>query len=166
MSARFSARLSVLPVGTAPASFARMNVPHLRSPHDAVRSLKYFGRMTDKIRLHQAGTLPDDYTANLGGGFDERCVHFLWIEYPALVERVQQGGTDEEIFDWCASQGRQPSEEDIEIWNEFMRKRGWNDEATPRLLQRKAESGIPDRADIVTFFDYIDFDEGRDPAAR
>jgi gluconokinase len=93
-------------------------------------------------------------------------VHFLWVEYAALVERVKQGGTDEEIFDWCAAQGRQPSEEDIEIWNEFMRKRGWKDEATERLEMRKRESGIPDREDIQTLFDYIDFDEGRDPAAR
>jgi hypothetical protein len=31
---------------------------------------------------------------------------------------------------------------------------------------RKRESGIPDREDIQTLFDYIDFDEGRDPAAR
>ncbi len=143
-----------------------MNVPNLRSPHDAVRSLKYFGRLLDKIRLHQAGKLPADYHANLGGGFDERCVHFLWVEYPALVERVRQGGTDEEIFDWCAAQGRQPSAEDIEIWNEFMRKRGWNDEASERLAMRKRESGIPDRADIQTLFDYIDLDESRDPAAQ
>ena len=143
-----------------------MNVPNLRSPHAAVRGLKYFGRMLDKIRLHQAGTLPADYHANLGGGFDERCVHFLWIEYPALTERVRQGGTDGEILDWCVAQGRQPNEEDIEIWNEFMRKRGWNDEATERLVQRKNESGIPGRDDIQTLFDYIDLDEGRDPAAR
>ena len=44
--------------------------------------------------------------------------------------------------------------------------RGWNDEATERLAMRKGESGIPGRADIQTLFDYIDFDEGRDPAAR
>ena len=155
-----------LPANPALVTLAAMNVPHLRSPHDAVRNLKYFGRMLDKIRWHQAGSLPSDYQANLGGGFDERCVHFLWIDYPALVERVKQGGTDEEIFDWSVAQGRQPSEEDIEIWNEFMRKRGWNDEATERLEMRKRESNIPERADIQTLFDYIDFDEGRDPAAR
>lgn len=152
--------------GDAPASLAAMNVPNLRSPHDAIRSLKYFGRMLDKIRLHQAGTLPADYQTNLGGGFDERCVHFLWIEYPALVERVKQGGTDDEIYEWSVAQGRQPREEEVEIWNEFMRKRGWNDAATERLEMRKRESHIPDRADIQTLFDYIDFDEDRDPAAR
>ncbi len=117
--------------------------------------------MIDKIRLHAAVKLPADYLPNLGGGFDERCLDFLWIEYAPLVERVKQGGTDEEILEWAFNQGRKPSDEEIEVWNDFMRKRGWNDEATERLEMRKRESSIPERADIQTFFDYIDFDEGR-----
>lgn len=140
-----------------------MNVAGLRSPHEKVGGIAYFGRMLDKIRLNAAGQLPAEYQPNLGGGFDERAVHFLWIEYPALVERVKDGGNDEDILEWCHQRGRKPSDEDIEIWNEFMRKRGWNDEASPRLAQRKAESGFTDRDDIQTFFDYIDLDEGRDP---
>jgi len=119
--------------------------------------------MLDKIRVRAAGLLPAEYHANLGGGFDERALSFLWIEYPPLVERVKNGGTDEEIAEWTFSQGRHPSPEDIEIWNEFMRKRGWDDEASPRLAQRKAESGFQNRDDIQTFFAYIDADEGRDP---
>ena len=123
----------------------------------------HFARMLDKIRLHAAGKLPKDYQSNLGGGFDERCISFLWIDYPALVARVKQGGSDAEILEWAFGQGRKPSEEEIEVWNEFMRKRGWNDPGTERLQLRKTESGFPDRADIQTFFDYIDMDEGRDP---
>ena len=42
-----------------------------------------------------------------------------------------------------------------------MRKRGWNDEATEILNRRKRESGLWDRDDIRTMFDYIDADEGR-----
>ena len=140
-----------------------MNVPGLRSPHDQVGGITYFGRLLDKIRLNAAGQLPADYQPNLGGGFDERAVNFLWIEYPALVERVKEGGTDDEILEWCGQRGRKPSDEEIEVWNEFMRKRGWNDEASPRLVQRKAEGGFTDRDDIETMFDYIDLDEGRDP---
>ena len=140
-----------------------MDVEKLRSPYIQCGGIYYFVRMLDKIRLHAAGDLPIDYQANLGGGFDSRCLSFLWIEYPALVERVKDGGTDEEVLDWAFNQGRTPSAEEIEIWNEFMRKRGWKDEMSERLAQRKRESKIPDRDDIQTFFDYIDFDEGRDP---
>jgi gluconokinase len=145
--------------------FDAMKIQGLRSPHEKTGGIVYFGRMLDKIRLHAAGSLPGDYIPNLGGGFDERCVKFLWVDYPALVERVKQGGDDDEILEWCFGQGRRPSEEEIEVWNDFMSKRGWNDEAGARLRQRKAEGGFEKREDIQTFFDYIDLDEGRDPAA-
>lgn len=141
----------------------RMNVPGLRSPYQQVGGLFYFGRMLDKIRLHAAGKLPGDYQANLGKGFDGRALSLLRIEYGALVERVKAGGSDEEILQWCFETGRRPSEEEIEIWNDFLRKRGWNDEVTPTLLRRLKEGNFEDRADIQTIFDYIDLDEGRDP---
>jgi gluconokinase len=143
-----------------------MNVPELRSPYTQLGGLFYFPRMLDKIRLHAAGQLPQEYHANLGIGFDGRTLSFLWIDYPALVERVKQGGADDEIFAWAGSQGRRPSPEEIEIWNDFMRKRGWNDESSERLVLRKAESRLQDRTDIETFFDYIDADEGRAPVKR
>jgi gluconokinase len=143
-----------------------MNVPGLRSPHEKVGGICYFGRMLDKIRLNAAGLLPADYQPNLGIGFDERALRFLWIDYPALVERVKEGGNDEEILEWCAQRGRQPNAEEIEVWNEFMRKRGWRDDASERLVQRKAEGGFSDRDDIETMFDYIDLDEGRDPRRK
>lgn len=117
--------------------------------------------MLDKIRLHAAGQLPGDYHANLGGGFDGSCCRFLWIDYPSLVGRVKAGGTDEELLAWAFQQGRKPSDEEVLVWTEFMRKRGWNDEASDRLRQRKAERGLSSRDDIQTFFDYIDADEGR-----
>ena len=138
-----------------------MKVENLRSPHERVQGLCYFGRMIDKIRLYADGRLPSEYHPNLGGGFDERCCSFLWIEYPALVERVRRGGDDGEILEWAWQQGHKPSDEEIEVWNEFMRKRGWNDEASERLHQRIRDLGQGDRPDIQTFFDFIDADEGR-----
>ncbi|MBV9463784.1 MAG: DUF5069 domain-containing protein [Verrucomicrobiae bacterium] len=140
-----------------------MKVEHLRSPHDLVGGLVYFGRMLDKIRLHAQGKLPADYVENLGTAFDGRCCSFLKIDYAALVARVKQGDKDkdEAILDWAFKNGRKPSDEEIEIWNEFMRKRGWNDAASPRLKSRKAELRASDRDDIQTFFDFIDLDEER-----
>ena len=138
-------------------------VPGLRSPAERVGGLVYFGRMIDKIRLHHARKLPPDYLPGLGSGFDERCVHFLRISYQAFVDRVlaAEGSSDEQLLEWALHEGRHPDEEEIEVWNEFMRKRGWKDEASRRLAERKAESGFADRADIETFFQYIDADEGR-----
>jgi hypothetical protein len=143
-----------------------MIVPNLRSPYVQVDGIHYFARMLDKIRLHSEGSLPPDFQANLGTGFDGRCLSFLRIQYSALVQRVKEGGSDEEILAWALTKGRKPSAEEIEIWNDFMRKRGWNDESSQRLALRKEESGFPDRDDIQTFFDYIDMDEERDPGRK
>ena len=133
----------------------------LRSPSDEVGGLFFFGRTLDKIKLHANGELPADYTPNLGIGFDERLVKFLGVNYNDLVERVKQGGSDDEILQWCYNKGRRPSEEQIFVWNEFMRKYGWNDQASERLKMRKSESGMTDRSEIETMFAFIDADEGR-----
>ena len=133
-----------------------------RSPAEKVSGLVYFGRMLDKIRAHDKGELPAEWVPNLGKGFDGRCVRFLGINYEDLKARVLElGGTDEQILQWCYERGRQPSEDDLEVWNEFMRKAGWNDTITPTLERRKRESGLEKRDDIVTMFQYIDADEGR-----
>lgn len=135
-----------------------------RSAYDQISGLVYFPRMLDKIRLHAAGKLGADYHPNLGQGFDGRCCRFLHVEYPALRDRVLQGGTDEEILEWCFRQGRRPTEEEIFIWSSFLRKRGWRDEAdgaTKELEDYKAGSGLSHRKDLVTFFDYYEVDEGR-----
>lgn len=138
-----------------------MKNPGVRSPHDEVGGMVYFGRMVDKIRRHLDGSLPADLVENLGQGFDDRCCRFLRIAYADLRERVRQGGTDEEILEWAMSRGRRPDPDDLEMWNDFMRKRGWNDAVTERLKFRLAEAGATHRTDIQTMFDYIDFDEGR-----
>ena len=85
------------------------------------------------------------------------------MDYEALKKRVLAGGTDEEILEWCFTTGRRLNETDIFIWNEFMRKRGWNDDANVRLTAWKAESGHADRADLMTIPDYTDVLEGRKP---
>ena len=87
-----------------------MHVDGLRSPHEKTGGIVYFARMLDKIRLNEAGRLPQDYQGNLGGGFDDFCCRFLWIEYAALAKRVKEGGTDEDVLEWAFQQGRRPNE--------------------------------------------------------
>src|SRR6266478_7698592 len=124
-------------------------------------------RMLDKIRLHARGELHEDYHKNLGAqrAVDGACCNFLRVNYADLRDRVLQGGTDEEILEWCFENGRRPNEGDRMIWNSFSSKLGWNDFATPRLEREKQKHGIADRTDIVMIPDLIDFDEGRFPEA-
>ncbi len=146
----------------APAAGESKSYP--RSAYDRVGGIVYFARMLHKIRLHAVGKLPPDYHANLSIGFDGRCCRLLRVDYAAVRERTLQGGIDEEILEWCFAQGRRPNEEEILVWNSFLRKRGWRDEedgTTEELEHYKALSGLSHRKDILTLFDYYEVDEGR-----
>jgi Domain of unknown function (DUF5069) len=134
----------------------------VRSPGEKVGGLVYFGRMLDKIRMHAKGDLPADYQPKLGNGFDGWCVGFLRVDYQDLANRVKEGGTDEEILEWCFLRGRKPADTEIYVWNEFMRKRGWDDELSETLIRRKKEAGMAGRSEIRTMFNFIDADEGRE----
>jgi hypothetical protein len=139
------------------------NVPGLRSPYIKVGRLVYFGRMLDKIRLNAAGKLPlGDYGANLGKGFDARCCALLRVPYEDLKAQVLGGATDEQVLTWAEQRGARRSDEECEIWNGFMMKRGWRDGAAETLAKRIRESGLESKT-VLTMFDYIDYDEGRDP---
>lgn len=121
----------------------------------------YFARMLDKIRKYAASDLREDFHKNRGQALDERCCKYMQINYNDLVDRTLEGGSDEAIFDWCMENGRQLSEVDIYIWNEYSRKIGWNDNRSEMLKTYKADSGLSERDDIITMFAYMDADEGR-----
>jgi len=134
-----------------------------KSPKEMTDGMMYFPRMLDKIRLHARGELHDDYHENLGAvhAADGACCNFLRVHYRDLRNHVLEGGTDEEILQWCFEQGRRLNQGDLFVWNGFASKLGWRDSVTPRLEKRKREAGIADRDDICTIPDLIDFDEGR-----
>ncbi|MGN6552874.1 MAG: DUF5069 domain-containing protein [Verrucomicrobiota bacterium] len=146
-----------------PNSFPTL-IPGLRSPFDQVHDLVYFGRMLDKIRLYASGKLPEGWQAARGTAmatsFDARCCRFLKIDYAALETETLKGGSDETLLAWAFANGRKPDEEEIEIWNAFMTKRGWRDAGTQRLNERLAELGLPPGT-VQTMFEFIDLDEGR-----
>ncbi|HXF11271.1 MAG TPA: DUF5069 domain-containing protein [Desulfuromonadaceae bacterium] len=139
-------------------------IPGLRSPFDKVGGIVYFGRMLDKIRLASNGKLPkgwEDHRGLVKGSFDWRCCLFLKVDYKALETETLKGkASDEELLEWAFQHGRRPDDQEIEVWNAFMTKRGWRDAGTQRLNERLAEIGLPPGA-VSTMFEFIDLDEGR-----
>jgi len=135
--------------------------------HKKTKGLIYFARMLDKIRLKAANQLPPGYFTGLEPDstvFDARCIRFLGVDYDELKKRTLEGGTDEEILEWCFGRsGKRPNEEEILIWNSFLLKRGWRDNGSEELAETKKREGLGDRDDIRTFVDYHDVDEGREP---
>ena len=142
-----------------------MNTAVPRSAYDETLGLVYFARMLDKIRKHARGELREDFHENLGSGMDGRLCLFMRVDYEALKKRTLEGGSDEEILAWCEAQSRPLNDADRILWNDATRKRGWRDPETATLFLEKvkAASGLADRIDIQTMFDYFDVDEGRKP---
>lgn len=134
-----------------------------RSPYEKVGGIVFFGRLLDKIRLHLAGKLPEHYNFGTDNWyfFDARCTRFLGVTFDALVTRVKRGGSDETLLRWCFRTGRKPSEEEVDIWNTFMMKRGLEDAVSQGVEEGKRLAGLKRRKDIRTFFELIDAEEGR-----
>lgn len=140
-----------------------MPVEGFRSPYDKQAGrLHHLGRMIDKIRLMQAGRLPEEYHPNYGlsFGLDGQMCGFLGVEFKDLEARIAQGGTDDEIAEWIFTRGLRPNRQQAVVWNEYIRKLGWRDRGAAVLAKVKAESGFGDRHDIVTIFDGIALREG------
>ncbi len=73
---------------------------------------------------------------------------------------LQDDKPDAELLTWAFQHGRQPDDQEIEVWNAFMTKRGWRDAGTQRLNERLAEIGLPSGT-VLTMFEFIEVDEGR-----
>ncbi len=131
------------------------------SPLDETGGLRYFPRMLAKIRLHAQGRLWEELHDNLGKGSDGWLLGFLHVSYDDLKARVLEGGSDEEILQWCEAHGRPLNDDDKFVWNAFTTKLGWNDKVSAILTKRKTDSGLAHRDDIQTIAHYIDVDEGR-----
>jgi Domain of unknown function (DUF5069) len=133
------------------------------SDYRKTKGLIYFARMLDKIRLNTGGRLAPGYFVGVDDPtlFDARCTRFLGVNYDDLVARTLEGGSDEEILEWCFQRGRKPGDEEILIWNAFMTKRGWRDEASVELQGAKEHVGWKDRDDIQTWVDLHEAEEGR-----
>lgn len=134
-----------------------MTIP--RSPLDEIDGLIYFRRMCDKIRLSHSGSLHPDYHANLGLAMDLWTCQFLGIQYENFAEKIKEGLSDEDALEWAKENGVARSDFEHDWWSHYMKTRGFRDNLSERLAQRKAENGWEERDDIQTFMDYIVADE-------
>lgn len=140
-------------------------VEGLRSPYDkTVGGLHHLGRMLDKIRLQQAGNLPDDFHRNYGLsiGLDGQLCGFLNVKFADVEAKVKAGGTDAEIAEWIFSTGLRPNRTQAFIWNEHSRKMGWNDRVSAYIAGVRQEPGW-EHITAVTSFDIIEQSEEREP---
>jgi gluconokinase len=117
--------------------------------------------MLTKIRLKAAGQLPERYHAWHGEGMDARCADFFRVSFEEIAAKALSEPSDEGVLAWLCEHGRQINENDIELWNGFMMKRGWRDSMAPMVNDDLRERGWAERSGVVTLFEFYDADEDR-----
>lgn len=131
-----------------------------RSPSERLGGYVHLPRLIDKAKLHRRGLL-DGYNYKTIG-FDKHLLAFLKLDPDAFEDAVHRLEEDQAILDWIHENGAKHSTEAIEQWNQAMISRHPD---TPvkkaRFLHFLKEAGGEGRKDIRTYFDLIEFDEGR-----
>lgn len=135
-----------------------------RSPCEQMAGWVWLPRFVDKVRLHLAGRLHEDYQPNFCvKGFDLAWLEAAGLEAEDFVEMVGNTLTDGEICDWVARNVTADSAAK-DAFREKMENYGrdeTNTELRALLQKRKEDAGFGDREDIQCFVDFIDADEGR-----
>jgi Domain of unknown function (DUF5069) len=131
-----------------------------RSPYERLGGYVHLPRLIDKAKLHRKGLL-DGYNYKTVG-FDKHLLAFLRIKGDAFEEIANELDDDQKILDWENKNSVKHSPEEIEHWNETMIARHPDTAAKKaRFTHFLKEAGGAGRKDIKTYFDLIEFDEGR-----
>ena len=100
----------------------------LRSPYDKIGGLVYFARLLDRVRSLARGEVPSECIENFEKDFDQECATFLRVTYELLVKYVNEGLSPRDFAVVFRDETTDPLKVRFTCGNEFVRKRGWNDE--------------------------------------
>jgi Domain of unknown function (DUF5069) len=109
----------------------------------------------------RAGQASERLPGGVGTGIRWPDLPIFGVRYEDVRGQVLSGGTDAEVLEWCFSNGRRLTEEEILIYNSFISKRGWHDDETGVLGEMITQFGLRDDGRVLTYFDIIEMDEGR-----
>ena len=133
---------------------------HPRSPYERLGGYVHLPRLIDKARLHSKGLL-NGYNYKTTG-FDKHLLTFLKLNPDAFEEVANRLDDDDAILQWVQKNAVTHSAGDIEQWNQAMISRHPDTAAKKaRFVHFLKEAGGAGRKDIKTYFDLIEFDEGR-----
>jgi hypothetical protein len=131
-----------------------------RSPYERLGGYVHLPRLIDKTRLHRKGLLHGYNYKTVG--FDKHLLAFLKIDPNAFEKAANELDDDAAILAWVRQNGLPHTPEEIELWNTAMISRHPDTaEKKARFTHFLKESGGAERKDIRTYFDLIEFDEGR-----
>jgi hypothetical protein len=135
------------------------DLPSPYIPHRC--GLLHLPRFIAKIRKHLAGALPKSYQRNFTKGFDGfLCMH-LNVEPQAVIDAVRDTRDEADLDQRLMALF--PADLRVAKWNRELVQKGMSEMGREALDSAKAKMGIPDRTDLRSFADMIDFDEERIP---
>jgi len=142
-----------------PTGVILRDLPSPYVPHAC--GLLHLPRFLAKCEKHLNGGLPKSYQRNFRKGFDGfLCLH-LGVDPDEIVEIVRTSTSEEErdrrlmaLF---------PDDLQVHVWNRKLVQMGMSEMGRERLEEVKASMGLADRADLLSFADMIEVDEGRIP---
>jgi Domain of unknown function (DUF5069) len=133
---------------------------HPRSPYEKLGGYVHLPRLIDKAKLNRKGQL-EGYNYKTVG-FDKHLLSFLKIDGDTFEDAVHLLEKDDAILSWVCENCAKHSPEEIEQWNQAMIARHPDTAAKrARFTHFLKQSGGASRKDIRTYFDLIEFDEGR-----
>ena len=131
-----------------------------RSPYEKLDGYVHLPRLIDKAKLHRRGLLKGYNYKTIG--FDKHLLAFLKLDPDAFEKAANDLEDDDAILRWVHENGKSHPPEAIEEWNQAMISRHPDTAAKrARFLHVLKEAGGAGRKDIRTYFDLIEFDEGR-----
>lgn len=144
--------------GLGPTGEICYDLPSAYIPHGAT-GLLHLPRFIAKIRKHLRGELPQSYQRNFCRGFDRfLCLH-LGVEPEAVIAAVRESADEAELDARLLALLRPPLR--VAEWNRSLVQKGMSEMGREALAEAKAKMGAAERADVISFADIIDLDEGR-----
>jgi len=129
-----------------------------RSPYEMLAGIVSLPRMIDKTRANAEGTL---------GEYDVDCPHdkpvlaFLGIDFATFSAKLKELHYDDAAIEaWAKAKLAGKTPEDLAAFNDARRAWGPDEHSRPYFdaLHAKVAAG---RADVTTWFELLDLDEGR-----
>lgn len=131
-----------------------------RSPYERLGGYVHLPRLIDKARLHHKGLL-NGYNYKTVG-FDKHFLAFLKLDPDAFEKAATEVDDDAAVLAWIRKNGAKHTPEEVEEWNQAMITRHPDTAVKKaRFVHFLKEVGGEGRKDIGTYFDLIEFDEGR-----
>ena len=126
--------------------------PFLRAVHGVVG----LARTSDKARAAVGGAL-GEYNYGADSKHDQWLLGFLGLDFDAFKEAAYANPNDVELGEWVA-QNTQRTRTEIAAYNAKMTSLGLDGEAKA-FVDEWREELCPDRGDLRTIFDLLDFDD-------